>query len=196
MVTVGEHRGRIASAVRDARNAVVTGVVLGALILAGAMLLPPLLGYERYVITGGSMSGTYDRGSILYAQVVPVEEIGVGDVITYEPPAKAGTEGQVTHRVVSIREVGGERVLRTRGDANAAPDPWRFTLEGPEQARAAFSVPYVGYAFSALGIRAVRMAVIGLPAVLVAIALVLRLWRVAGEESRQYSAPAAEQIPR
>ena len=35
------------------------------------MLIPAALGYQRYVIVSDSMSGTYDRGSLVYDKVVP-----------------------------------------------------------------------------------------------------------------------------
>ena len=155
------------------------------LCLAAAMLVPPLLGLERYVITGDSMSGSYDRGSLLYSEEVAVSELRVGDVITYDPPPGAGPEGLVTHRIVSIRADRGRPVFRTKGDANAAADPWRFRLDRPTQARAKLSIPIVGYAVAALSIREVRMAVIGVPALAVSLALLLGLWRQAGEEARR-----------
>jgi signal peptidase I len=168
-----------------ARRAAPAALLLASFALAGLMLVPALLGYERYVITGDSMAGAYDRGSIVYAREVPVADLRSGDVITYEPPAKTGTEGLVTHRIVSVSERRGERVFRTEGDANGSPDPWRFTLDQPTQARASFSVPFVGYAFAALAVREVRMLVIGLPALLIALALLTRLWREAGAEARR-----------
>lgn len=155
---------------------------LAACVVAGAAL-----GLERYVITGGSMGGTYERGSLLFAQNVPAAELREGEVITYEPPPEAGVEGLVTHRIVSIRENGDRRVFRTAGDANATEDPWRFELEGPEQARALFAIPFAGYPLAALGDRAVRMVVIGMPALLVAIALLVRMWREAGREAQSAS---------
>ena len=33
------------------------------------------------------MTGTYDRGSLVFDEVVPVDDLKVGDVITYRPPA-------------------------------------------------------------------------------------------------------------
>lgn len=139
--------------------------------LAGLMLLPGLFGYSRYVITSGSMTGTYDRGSIVFDKVVPVDQLVVGDVITYTPPPGAGPEGRVTHRIAWIgSDQFGRRVYRTKGDANATADPWTFTLDQPTQAKVAFHVPYVGFVFAALSIRDLRMLVIGLPALLVAIA--------------------------
>src|SRR4051795_8473586 len=103
-----------------------------AVALAAAVLVPALLGYQRYVITSGSMTGTYDRGSLVYDPVVPTASLKVGDVITYAPPAGAGPAGLVTHRIVSITpQPGGARVLRTKGDANPAPEPWTVTTPTP-----------------------------------------------------------------
>ncbi|MEA2428733.1 MAG: signal peptidase [Thermoleophilaceae bacterium] len=131
--------------------------------VSALMLVPALLGYDRYVVTGGSMGGAIPRGSIVYEERVPVSQLRPGDVITYTPP---GHTGRVTHRIAAIGPGG---VVRTKGDANAAADPGRFPLRGPVQAVARFHVPVAGYAFAALGIRWVRMLVIGLPALLVAV---------------------------
>src|SRR5919198_4598326 len=116
------------------------------LALAAGVLVPALLGYQRYVITSGSMTGTYDRGSIVYSKAVPTASLRVGDVITYRPPLPAGDSRLVTHRIVWIgRDRSGARAFRTKGDANLAPDPWRFTLDHPTQARAAFHLPHLGH---------------------------------------------------
>src|SRR4051812_6712279 len=87
--------------------------------LAVLLLLPALLGYERYVITTGSMTGTYDPGSLVYDKVVPVEDLRVGDVITYAPPVGATRAPLVTHRIAGIStDAEGTRYFRTKGDAN------------------------------------------------------------------------------
>jgi signal peptidase len=157
--------------------------LLGLLAIAALMLLPPVLGYQRYVIEGGSMGGTIPRGSIAYEEVVPAARIRVGDVITYRPPGQAGRR-LVTHRVVRAgRGRGGRRVFRTRGDANAAADPWTFSLRAPAQARVAFHVPLAGYAVAALSVRAVRLAVIGVPALAIALAAFAAAWREARREA-------------
>lgn len=173
---------------RRVGTALATALCAACLGLAGLMLLPGLLGYERYVITSGSMTGSYDRGSVVFDDVVPVADLRVGDVITYTPPPGSGPSGLVTHRIVSISsDQFGRAVLRTKGDANESPDPWTFTLDGTTQARVAFHVPYVGYILSALSIREARMVVIGIPALLVAAALLFGLVRDA-----RRSGPASE----
>lgn len=162
------------------------------LALAAVLLIPAALGYERYVIVSGSMSGTYDKGSIVFDETVPVEDLKVGDTITYEPPTGTFSQDLVTHRIAWIgTDQSGARTFRTKGDANPSADPWTFSLDGSEQARVAFSVPYIGYLLAGLSIPLVRTLAIGLPAVIVAFLLLAGIWRSAGEEARRREAEAA-----
>lgn len=170
-------------------RAAATLALVAGLAIACATIVPALLGYERYAITSGSMDGSYDRGSVAYADTVPVSDLRVGDVITYSPPRGESADELLTHRIASIhRDREGELVFRTKGDANQHVDPWRFQLDGPTQARVSFGVPYVGYALAALSIKPIRMLVIGLPALLIALMLLARMWREAGEELRRREA--------
>ena len=172
---------------RRATRAGATLAIAACVALAGMLLVAAALGYERYVITSGSMAGTIDRGSLVFAQAVPVSDLRVGDVIVYEPPAGAGPEGLIAHRISwAGRDRDGDRAFRTKGDANRTADPWRFTLRSRRQARASFSVPYVGYLLAALGVRELRMLLIGLPALLIGIAVAMALWR----EPQPLEAPA------
>jgi signal peptidase len=142
--------------------------------LGALMLAPALLGYQRYVITGGSMGGALPRGSIAYEEVVAATRVRLGDVITYRSP---GAHRLVTHRVAWIgHDRRGQRIYRTRGDANPAADPWTFRLGAAKQARLAFHVPLAGYALGALSVRWVRMAVIGGPALAIAVAAFAGAW--------------------
>jgi signal peptidase len=164
------------------------GIVLAAvaLILALAVLLPALLGYQRYVITSGSMTGTYDRGSLVFDKVVPTSSLRAGDVITFRPPGHAGL---VTHRIHTLTTIDGKRVLTTKGDANKAPDVWgSMTLGAARQARVAFHLPYLGYGLAVLSEKRVRMLVIGLPALLIAMSALAGLWRDSAPERQPQSA--------
>ena len=110
------------------------------------VLLPIGLGLERYVMSGDSMDAGEDGiapGTVLFEREVPISEIRVGDVITYRPPASAGVDGMVTHRVVEIRDGG----LVTQGDAEAHPDPWLVDNRPTTVSRVEFALPYVGYAY-------------------------------------------------
>jgi signal peptidase I len=163
----------------------------GAALLAGVavallVLLPALLGWERYVIVSGSMTGSYDRGSLVLADVVPVDDLKVGDVITYMPPAG---DHLITHRIAWVgRDQAGSRLFRTKGDANPVADPWTFRLDRPTQARARVGVPYVGHVLSAISRRDVRMAVIAFPALMIAVFALAALWRRLGAEAAKATA--------
>ena len=159
-----------------------TNVLLAAGVLIGlALVVPSLLGYERYVIVSGSMTGTYDRGSVVVDEVVPVSDLRVGDVITYRPPAGAGPSGWSRTGSQAIgRDPQGRRLFRTRGDANPSADPWTFTLGKPTQARVVAGVPWIGFGLAALSDRRVRLLVVGLPALIIACSVLGGLWREAG----------------
>jgi signal peptidase len=164
----------------------VSALLLTAGLLFGALLvLPALAGWQRYVIVSGSMTGTYDRGSLVLDEVVPVADLRKGDVITYMPPEGSGPDGLVTHRIVSIAKDPrtGVTVYRTKGDFNAGADPWTFTLGQPTQARVRLGIPYVGFAVAALSRRDLRMLIVGIPAALIALTSLAGLWRDAGTEA-------------
>jgi signal peptidase I len=181
----------IAATRRAGRLASGAALALAAL-CALAVLLPSLWGWQRYAIVSGSMSGTYDRGSLVFDEVVPVAELRVGDVITYQPPQGAGPDHLITHRIMRIgRDPEGRRIYRTKGDANAVADPWTFRLDQPTQARVRLGVPYAGHALSALGRKDVRMIVIALPALLIAGFSLVSLWRRLGEEAARRTVEGA-----
>jgi signal peptidase len=146
-----------------------------------AILLPSLLGLQRYVITGGSMTGKIAKGSVVYAKVTPADQLKVGDIITFHPP---GCATAVTHRIIGIdSDSSGARAYSTKGDFNKASDPWNpVVLNGPVQARYVFHIPVLGYVLAGLALRNVRIMLIGIPAVLIALSLLWSLWREAGEE--------------
>jgi len=159
---------------------------VAALLAAALVLLPSLLGFQRYVITSGSMTGTIDRGSLIFDKVVPAKSLKVGDIITYTPPASSGVDEPITHRIIWVgRDRTGRLAFHTKGDFNPSPDPWRFVLDHPTQARVAMHIPYVGFGLAALTNRHLRMLIIGLPALLIALAVLARLWSDAGEELRR-----------
>jgi signal peptidase len=174
------------------------GRVMCALIAAGfvfgaLLIVPGLMGWQRYVIVSGSMTGTYDRGSLVFDEVVPTSTLKVGDVITYRPPAGSGPKGLVTHRIVKIfrDRKSGDRVFHTKGDANPAADPWRFLLAAKRQARVVTGVPKVGFVLAALAERNIRMLIIGFPALLIAFFALAGVWRDAGREAKAQAAASA-----
>jgi signal peptidase len=124
------------------------------------------------------MEPTIHRGSVIFDEIVPVEDLRPGDVITYVPP---GRDTPSTHRIIS-RDLDpqGSWLFRTKGDANAEPDAVPFVLERPVQARVKLAVPYVGYLWMALASQQVRYALLVAPAILIALWMLVSVWRDAG----------------
>jgi len=100
-----------------------------------------LLGYQSFVIYSGSMEPAVKVGSLLLTRPADVEDLRVGDVITYRSP---GNHTTLTHRIVSIRQEDGERAFTTKGDASLDPDPREVILRG-QVSKMTFDIPYLGY---------------------------------------------------
>jgi signal peptidase len=178
--------------VRVVRSLFGSLLVAAALALAALMLVPPLVGLERYVITTGSMTGSIDAGSLVFDEMVPTRSLREGDVITFNPPEGSGLPGLVTHRIHRLEHDGhGRPVIITKGDANEAPDRVPFVATRPEMARVAFHLPHVGRVYGWLNTPLGRILVFALPAVLIGLGAVRSLWREAGEATVAGSRGAA-----
>lgn len=122
-----------------------TFFTLGALaVIAG--VLGSALGYYRIeTVLTGSMRPDYPPGSVIVAFEKDKEKIQTGDVIVFRSPDTYGGE-VVTHRVISARLTDtGDVYVRTKGDANPAPDPWEALVTTTKVWEVRQSIPYVGY---------------------------------------------------
>ena len=123
---------------------VVAWLVIAAALLAivAAVLVPRVAGATPYTILTSSMVPRYPPGTLVVVRPVPVDQIGVGTVITYQ--LRSGDPTVVTHRVVSVA-YGSDGAPRftTQGDANDAVDA--APVE-PVQVKGAlwYAVPWIG----------------------------------------------------
>lgn len=119
---------------------VLAGLAFVAVLSAG---LPVMMGYDSFVITGGSMSPAVRPGSLIVSARANPAEILPGDVITFRRADRPSAA--VTHRVVAVRVAeDGTPIFRTKGDANAAADPEELSGELP-LSRMVYTIPYAGY---------------------------------------------------
>lgn len=173
-------------AITGLRKVALNLMFVAALGCVAILLGPSLLGYQRFIILTGSMTGTYNRGSIVYDKPVPTASLKVGDVISYNPPPGFTSQGRVSHRIYRIT-VGkdGVRTFQTKGDFNKYPDIWHFTLPRPTQDEVKFDIPEIGYLFLILSIRNYRLIVVGVPAILIGLYELRKLWREGGAEVKR-----------
>lgn len=95
----------------------------------------------------GSMAPTIPAGSVAVVQSIPASDIRVGDVVTVDRRGDL----PVTHRVTSVAPgaSAAERVITMRGDANAADDPYPYTVQTVRVVL--FSIPGIATAIVAMG---------------------------------------------
>lgn len=125
--------------------ALLASVVASALAL---VVVPKAAGAVPLTVLTGSMSGTYEPGSVVVVRPVVVEALDIGDVITFQE--RSGDPTLVTHRIVSIAFAGdGTRRFVTQGDANGAPDPAPVTA-AQVRGEVWYSVPLAGHVATAL----------------------------------------------
>jgi signal peptidase len=133
-----------------------------------------LLGYKPVAVYSGSMVPTLKVGAVALDRSIPSRDVKVGDVITFTDPFV--TNRLVTHRVVRIFHTPKGLAYRTKGDANAARDPWTIRLPG-RVGRVSFSIPIAGYALWYSHTREVRSGFILVAALLLLTWLLRRIWR-------------------
>ncbi len=147
MSTIEQTRPDTSSALRFAWRVLVWSVLLFfAAVVVLAVLLPRAVGATPYTVLTGSMQPDYPPGTLVVIKPVELDEIAVGDVITYQ--LRSGEPDVVTHRVVAVGsslDGSAERTLRTQGDANDVPDQ-QAVSEVQIKGRLWYAVPHLGRA--------------------------------------------------
>jgi signal peptidase I len=155
----------------------VTWSVLGLVVLAFAFLVigPRTGAYRVSVVLSDSMKPKWEAGDVIISTPERPDQVRVGQVISFNPPIEG--RPSVTHRVIEITEPGSTPVIRTQGDANAAPDEWgtvRLTNGPVYQAKKA--VPNLGWALTFLGSRTVAILTTLIVPMIFLLLLLKRIW--------------------
>ena len=153
------------------------------LVLAVLGLGPHTGRYQVVTILSGSMGATAPAGAVAFSTPVPTGAVRVGDVITYAIPVE--DRRIVTHRVVEVVETGDSPVVRTKGDANEAVDPWLARLDPGVAWKVRFSVPWLGHAVSFLRRPPVQLVLVRTIPFLVAILWLREIWGWSARPARR-----------
>lgn len=147
------------------------GLLFGTLLAA---VVPQLAGFRSFTVRSGSMTPAIETGDVVVTE--PISPLGarVGDIVTFVDPE--GTGKLFSHRVQSVRAVGGDVAFVTRGDANTSTEHWRVPASG-SIGRVVYRIPKVGYALSWIDSGPARLALIAIPALLLLWAAMVRIWR-------------------
>jgi signal peptidase I len=150
--------------------------VVVVLTVIGLSQGPRVAGYRLFIVRSGSMEPSIPTGSAVLVRPVPPGSLRVGDVITFERTEAGLPPSMITHRIVEIVQPGPAPVFRTQGDANSVSDPVTVSFVG-EGGKVEAHVPLAGYALNATGQPLARLALIGIPALLLGASFIRDVWK-------------------
>lgn len=81
------------------------------------------LGYRIFRVQTGSMIPVYQVGDVILVKQVEIDKIAVGNDVTYWGTSGTMKGKLVTHRVIDIEEIDGQKAFHTQGVANTLEDP-------------------------------------------------------------------------
>jgi signal peptidase len=182
--------------VRRVANIVAASTLAVALTVVVLVVAGMVLGAWRIVpVRSGSMTPAAPKGSAVFAQPTRTAALHVGDVVLFRAPT--GSHPLVVHRIHEIVVHNGERLYRTKGDANAAPDPWLIRMRSTTVWRVRHVIPMVGSAVDEMAKPGPRFAGIVLASLVILGVGLSRIWRredaeadTATEDATGEAAPA------
>lgn len=155
-----------------------------SLLLLLLLAIGPRTGlYRPVTVLSDSMTPTFSRGDLVISTTVPLDQLRVGQVVSFRIPV--GDHRVESHRVIEIVSGGGAPVVRTKGDANKAPDPWNAQLSGDRAWVVTYTVPKLGWLILRMRDPHVRLLALFLAPALLVLRLLLRIWLPGGLRLRR-----------
>jgi signal peptidase len=139
---------RTSSAGSGVLHSIGVGLSAGLLLVVVALavvlvVVPKATGSTPLTVLTSSMEPSLPPGTLLVVRPTPVEEIRVGDVMTYQ--IESGRPEVISHRVTEIvSSSDGTTSFITKGDNNDAPDD-EAVLPVQVKGTLWYSVPLLGF---------------------------------------------------
>jgi signal peptidase len=110
---------------------IVEKIVIIAIVLISAIILTQrftnnekaFLGFRIFRVQTGSMEPKYHVGDVIIVKEKDTDKIKIGEDVTYWGTSGVMKGKLVTHQVINIEEIDGQRVFHTQGIANTSKDP-------------------------------------------------------------------------
>lgn len=185
-------------------SGIISWTVLVILVIIALFLLYYFVSTKMYAEKGEKYKPAFSLYTILSPSMVPninvydvivdinvtkPEDIKVGDVITFNSTATLTTGMTITHRVVDIKTENGVYTYLTQGDANVSPDGAYVPFDHI-YGKVLFRIPQLGRLQEFLGTKGGWLIVVVIPALLIIISDLLKIFRLrtAKKEVEGYAA--------
>lgn len=146
---------------------------LAVLVFVFIGLVPQSGLYRPMTVLSGSMRPAFSPGDLTIVTPGPAERVQVGDVIAFNIPV--GDHRVESHRVIQVMR-RKPLVVRTKGDANDAADPWTLELHNTTVWKVRLTVPKLGWPIHWLREPPLRWPLVLLAPAAVAAILIRRIW--------------------
>lgn len=126
--------------VRFLLSSVLAVAALAALVGSGVVVVQRL-GFSP--VLSPSMVPAFGPGDMIVTKPLATEQIRVGDVIVLPLPDAPGQ--RYVHRVIAVEtDDDGLPAVKTKGDNNEDPDPWRLSITSDKVPSVVASIPKAG----------------------------------------------------
>ena len=98
-----------------------------------------IFGYKSYQISTNSMSPSINIGDVIVVKNVEVEQINIGDIITFQKNGE-----KITHRVSDIQKTEEGISYITKGDNNNLEDSEKITYDNID-GKYVLKIPFLGH---------------------------------------------------
>jgi signal peptidase len=183
---------RLAALGRAAELLARAGLGLAILVLVLIGLLPRFGWYRTETVLSGSMKPTFAPGDLVVVTPERVGDVRVGQMISLHIPV--GDHHVQTHRVIAVVRRNGQTLVRTKGDANNAVDPWLARLHGSTAWQVRAVIPKAGWGIVWLRSPRVRMLALFVVPLLLALFGLWRIWRAPGAGGTNETPDAARPL--
>ena len=143
------------------------------------------LGYDGFTVLSGSMTPTFRTGDVIVAEKIAPLDVRIGDIVSFRSPDDP--KRLLTHRVIAMRATQGEVAFVTRGDANTGVERWTIPNDGV-LGHVKYKIPKIGYVANRAGSRIGRILFLVVPALLLGILELRRIWGKPGKDDADVAA--------
>ncbi len=161
-------------------------LVLGVVATIGIALLVAVIHIHFMRVISPSMQPTIAAGDVVVLRPVSTANLAEGDVVVLPIPDEGGV--LYSHRLTSVREQDGKVVVTTKGDANAAADPWELRIESTSVPLVVAQIP-VPSVFLRVGGSTMKQFLVALLLALIAAPVMMRVIRRTRVGSRLRALP-------
>jgi len=118
------------------------------------------------------MEPTFHPGDLVITKPEPARDVKVGQIVAL--PVPDAPSQRYVHRVISVTIKDGKPLVRTKGDANPAPETFALRVDSPTVPVVVATVPQLGRLSVLLQHSMLRLSVMAVTV----IAILLAAWRL------------------